>query len=256
MTQISEEPSRLLDDPDLGELLRNDLQIARTQGAAAGYSVEAGLARFEASLEGAAAVPGGSLGGLRVLRWFAGTTAIVGVGALALWLLGGEPGAGASTANDEIAVNDALVAAAPRAATPEPETKVEQPSAVPTIADDAETEVVAPEPIDEAGEPAIAKPEPTAKPKPEPTPAVDEITLISDARKSLAGDPAKTLALTETAEKDFPNGTMIQERRGYAILALVALDRHDEANTRAQDYLQRWPKGSLSRRVREAVGME
>jgi hypothetical protein len=47
---------------------------------------------------------------------------------------------------------------------------------------------------------------------------------------------------------------MIQERRGYAILALVALGRRSEADQQADAYLERWPNGPLSRRVRDALG--
>jgi hypothetical protein len=45
-----------------------------------------------------------------------------------------------------------------------------------------------------------------------------------------------------------------RERRGHAILALVALGRMAEAKKRAREYLERYPTGAQSHRIREAVG--
>jgi hypothetical protein len=81
-----------------------------------------------------------------------------------------------------------------------------------------------------------------------------EAAQINAARKALDGDPAKTLELMQAAEQQSPDGAMIQERRGYAILALVGLGRTAEAEQQADAYLERWPNGPLSRRVRDALG--
>ncbi len=78
--------------------------------------------------------------------------------------------------------------------------------------------------------------------------------MIDAARKSLAEDPAHTLELTEQAAERFPAGAMIEERRGYAILALITLDR-PKAEQLASEYLERWPKGPLARRIRDGLGI-
>jgi hypothetical protein len=116
----------------------------------------------------------------------------------------------------------------------------------------------------EGGDPALDAPKPprpatthpvTGPVTEPPAPSLaDEAAQINAARKALARDPAQTLALMQAAEQQFPNGAMIQERRGYAILALVALGRTQEAEAQADAYLERWPNGPLSRRVRDALG--
>jgi hypothetical protein len=284
----SQAPPRLLDDPTLDAGLRRDLELARSHAPIA-YSVDAGLARFEATLTSAGAAPaittaGGTIAGLRVLGWFVGVAALVGVG---VGLLGSSD---ATDSSDPIA----HVGRAPRSANAG-HTAVraeEQPvvglrssaaSAGPQGSDASELVAEAGEP-GEAGEVGAASvrvegdnpardldapepPRPTPKAsgssggssgphetaEAEPAGQLDEATQINAARLALASDPGKALALVAAAEKQFPNGSMIQERRGYAILALVALDRTAEAQERADAYLERWPNGPLSRRIRAAL---
>jgi hypothetical protein len=111
---------------------------------------------------------------------------------------------------------------------------------------------------------APAPPRPASKsgkkPAPDKAGLVDflesEAALVNAARKALPTDPAKALALMEEAEQHYSGGAMVQERRGYTILALVALGRTDEAQGLADAYLERWPNGPLSRRVRDALGLD
>lgn len=277
---LSQEPTRLLDDPDLDLDLRHDLELARNSPPVA-YSLDAGLARFEQTIHGATTLPpGGSLSGLRVLGWFVGAVALLGGVGYLLLDREDEP-----ESSDAIAqVDRSPDRPEPSGATHEVRTE-EEPVAVPRSSDasggpsglptsesvteaqerdgagDAGTALVQAE----GGSPALdapAPPRPTSKsqpPKPEPAPSTslaDEAKQINAARKALASDPGKALELMEAAEKQFPDGSMIQERRGYAILALVALGRSSEAEQRADAYLKRWPNGPLSRRVREALGRE
>jgi hypothetical protein len=258
----------MLDDPDLDPGLRHDLEIA-SQHAPIAYSVDAGLARFEQTIHGATTVPaGGSVAGLRVLGWFLGAVALIGGGGYLI-----------SEAVRGPESNDAVAQVAHASTTVRTE---EEPVAV-TPASDVRTGLnpLAHESVAEAGvrdgaqdaglapaqaegvTPALDAPEPprsTSKPsKPdadgEPAASLaDEAAQINAARKALASDPAKTLELMQAAEKQFPKGSMIQERRGYTILALVALGRTDDAESLTDDYLERWPNGPLSRRVRDAMG--
>lgn len=274
----TEEPSRLLDDPDLDAVLRNDLEIASNHAPIA-YSVDAGLARFEAALasHGASTVPaGGTVFGLRVLGWFLGAVALIG-GAGYLLHQTGQAG----QAGHEAEPSHAAVAQVANATT-----KVrteEQPVAAPRSSDAHEQpsgslgrESVAEVGVRdgagnagtastqaEGGSPALNAPEaprPASKfsqPKPadsdSTTSLADEAAQINAARKLLASDPAEALALMNAAERLFPDGAMIQERRGYTILALVGLGRTTDAEALADAYLQRWPNGPLSRRVRDAL---
>ncbi|NVB43193.1 hypothetical protein G6O69_35545 [Pseudenhygromyxa sp. WMMC2535] len=286
-----EEPTRLIDDPAVDRRLRSDLEHAR-EHAPLSYSVDAGLSRFEQAVAGASTVPpGGSLTGIRALGWFTGATALLGFGLLALWLTKDEPahmradaGADSGTAM-AAATSSELDEHAEPADTRGPDQKIrDEGASVAVPAPSVAGEAIAGESVaearlrDGAGDAgdtpdmvvadaggnspapnASAPPRPSSKSRqpsptdPEPL-ALDEARQINAARRALSEDPARALAITEAAELAFPEGALIQERRGYAILALAALDRHAEARARARDYLARWPQGSLSRRVREAVG--
>ncbi|PRQ07779.1 tetratricopeptide repeat protein [Enhygromyxa salina] len=249
-------PTRLLDDPSLGGVLRDDLQAASAQ-APLPYDIDAGLERFRQTIEAAPPAPGP---GASVLGWFVIAAVLVSGGVGAGWLAsttsdrdtGGHAGVVASASNDPAPVADPAVGtpsssntskapAAPIASLPPAQA---QPDSQPAVAPDV------PEPVTERPAP---KPVVAAEPEPQPSLA-DEAKQINAGRKLLTSDPAKTLEIMQAVEQQFPNGAMIQERTGYTILALVALDRRPEAEQIAQSYLQRWPNGPLARRVRDALG--
>lgn len=270
MSQRSpQEPIRLLDDPKLDMGLRSDLEIASSHAPIA-YSVDAGMQRFEQAVNGVSTIPpGGSVSGLRVLGWFVGAVALIGG---AGWLLqspsaverdeqvaqlerGGRVAESAEIA--EVAeVAEVQSQENPAVDAPALNPSAEQGSPIPSEANEANEDTA--EALDSKTE-APARPQPSTReiaPPPDPPtkPSLaDEAAQINQARKALAADPAKTLALMQDAETQFPEGAMIQERRGYAILALVALGRSEDAQRRAEVYLERWPKGPLSRRVSDAL---
>jgi hypothetical protein len=272
---LSTEPTRLLDDPDLDPSLRHDLELARVHSPIA-YSVDAGLARFEQAIHGASTMPpGGSIAGLRVLGWFLGAAVVLGgVGYWLTALRGGDDQvARADTSAATVRSEEELVADPPSSDVHEnllhAASAAEGPlvhesiaeageragagdaGTAPTQAEGGSPELDAPAPPRSTSKPARPGP---VEPNHEAPSLADEAAQINAARKALASDPSKTLALMQAAEQQFPNGAMIEERRGYTILALVALGRTTEAEAAADAYLERWPKGTLSRRVREALG--
>jgi hypothetical protein len=273
---FTNDPPRLLES-DIG--LRHDLETARA--ARVDYSVEAGLARFEASLAGATTLPsGGTVAGFAVLRWFLGTSALLGVAVVAWLTMRGEPEADSHAGTPTPALADesnqvrsedeevAVIASQTHAVASDASSVVDiQPKS--SLGSDVHESVAETQQPggngksgasarSDGGEPAgqlAASPRPASKSPAVEEPAVEEAKLIDAARKALADDPARTLELTEQAADRFPAGAMIQERRGYAILALLALDRRAEAEDQADEYLERWPKGPLSRRIREGLGL-
>ncbi|KIG16275.1 Fe-S oxidoreductase [Enhygromyxa salina] len=257
-------PTRLLDDPSLSGILRDDLQAMSAQ-APLPYDVDAGLERFQQTIQAAPAGPSGT----SVLGWVVIAAVLISGGVGAGWLASGS---GAHETGDHagvVAIADAHedpVVAAPAAAAPSADLAAAAPSADlaadPAATNPAETAkapvpAAASEPEPEPATAPEAHERPAAKPAiaPEPAPSLaDEAKQINAGRKLLTSDPAQTLAIMKAAEQQFPNGAMIQERTGYTILALVALNRRPEAEQVATSYLQRWPNGPLARRVRDALG--
>jgi hypothetical protein len=94
---------------------------------------------------------------------------------------------------------------------------------------------------------------------PSPGPSADgdsvlrEAKLVAKARSNLARDPARALALAEEAERDFPRGQLVEERRAIAIRALIALGRLDEAQRRAEPFLAEYGRGAHAAAVRRAL---
>jgi len=82
---------------------------------------------------------------------------------------------------------------------------------------------------------------------------VREAKLVAQARRALAGDPARALALTEQVEREFPNGLLGEERRALEIRALAALGKSSEAKSAAKAFLAEYPDGPQAAAVRRAI---
>lgn len=260
MTDPKQIPIRLLEDPTVADALRRDLELASNH-APISFDVQAGLARFEQARFGTK-LNSTAGSGLRVLGWVVGATVLLGgvIGAAGLMQQDDAPRittAMTPPADAEIKIRskDAPVAGLPSSHAREPGEPVAEAGQQDRV-QDAGAALAQPEGDDPALDaptpprPAITPPDAPAEPS-----LADEAMQINAARKALANDPGKTLALMQAAELQFPNGSMIQERRGYAILALVALGRTTDAEQQADAYLERWPNGPLSRRVRDALGL-
>ena len=103
-------------------------------------------------------------------------------------------------------------------------------------------------------EPAPELPAALPSPKPEPTAAEaaprrgpeqatwDEPQLIERARKALASDPRRALALASEHQKRFPSGALSVEREVILIEALARSGQTGAARSRALAFQARYPK--------------
>jgi hypothetical protein len=80
-----------------------------------------------------------------------------------------------------------------------------------------------------------------------------EIELLSRARRALAHNPAKALALAERHRRSFSDGSLAQEREVIAIDALMRLERRAKAERRAARFHARYPSSAHQRRVDSLV---
>lgn len=269
---MTSDPTRLLDDPQASAALRDDLASA-VNVEVEGLDLAAGLGALRAAPAGASAPAGTSL--LTKL----GVGAVLAGGAVALWLGWGdpsprpsapevvataaEPASGAATQQGAVAQDGAAGPAVVKPSLgPEPELAPAEPELAP-----AEPELAPAEPPTaiEPSSPSPAghghdkrsqrhddRPDRSAA-----SPAVDDVLreakLVARARSKLARDPAAALALTEEAERDFPKGQLVEERRAIAIAALVALGRIDEAQRRSVPFLAEFGRGAHAAAVRRAL---
>lgn len=81
-----------------------------------------------------------------------------------------------------------------------------------------------------------------------------EFALIRRAQSALASDPAAALAAVEEHARTFPDGELVQEREVSAVEALASLGRKEEARTRAQGLLARFPRTPYVARLERALG--
>jgi hypothetical protein len=288
MTDVHEpltQPLRWLDDPEAGAALRADLghgAAATVTGIDYGATLTAlrgAIAAQTASLPIAAAASSSG--------WSVGVKLAIGVllvGGIAVWASRGDVQESDShaRANVELApvvTNDRLLP------TPEPtrapadvRRSAIAPVAEPTLPDDETAIVVVPEPT--GAEPIDVDRDRGAKPRKRtneggasetqdtavtPTRAtvdapsedsdryVREARLVAQARRALADDPARALALTEQVEREFPNGLLGEERRALEIRALAALGKSSEAKDAAKAFLAEYPDGPQAAAVRRAI---
>jgi hypothetical protein len=130
----------------------------------------------------------------------------------------------------------AVVASAPRAESP----KAAQPDPIPTLSV-AELPKVAPSPV--------PKPETSAE-----TPKESDMALLGRAQKVLGANPSQALVLLGEHAKLYPRSGFGQEREVMTIDALVRLGRRAEAEARANQFKQAYPKSGHNRRIDSLLG--
>lgn len=106
---------------------------------------------------------------------------------------------------------------------------------------------------------------PTAEPKAKrvpaaPLPSVEpadslasEARKLEDARRALAGNPARALELLSEHAREFPSGKLSAERELLAIDALSRLGRKSEARARAEAMLARSRGGLYEERLKKML---
>ncbi len=237
-------PNRLINDPAIAAVLRSDLGVASGHGV--GFDVAAGLTRFESTLAadlargtGASASSGGLAVGALLLA--GGLAAALG------WQLAGavEPApspavlAHRTTLDPEVSVTPTSVrvpALAPAASPPDP-----------ALADDGLAELA---PVEKASQSRRIRGNHGGV-----TVAADylrEARELNAARAFLGSDPSQALALADAGRATFAAGAFVQEWEGVAVLALFELGRADEARTRGDEFLERYPNGTYAPRIRAA----
>ena len=118
---------------------------------------------------------------------------------------------------------------------------------------------------------AEVQPQPSAAPAParvpttteaQPAPSVaksspskpDEAALLEQARRALATDPQRALAITRRHQALYPHGVLVQEREVIAIEALRRLGREGQALDRANSFEQSYPDSAHRRAVEKGLG--
>lgn len=74
--------------------------------------------------------------------------------------------------------------------------------------------------------------------------AIEELTLLARARRALLVQPARSLELAEQHAREFPNGTLNEEREVLAIESLLKLGLSGVARERARAFDQHFPSSA------------
>lgn len=234
-------PERWLDDPDLDADLRAGLEGVRERTA--DYDASAGLARFEASVSGAATAAAGKAA-TSTLWWV--LAAVVATAAVAAWMWAG------SDAPAEVHAESV-----PHSAAPPPPVQPDPVPPVPGSPPVPEPPPAAAAPSLDAGPPPAVEPprrrRPTPKASPPPADTLEaEMKATNAAKRALATDPARALRLVRDADAAFAGGVFGPERAGIAVLALLGSGDVSQARRKAAAYLRKHPKGAYAGRIRRA----
>jgi hypothetical protein len=127
-------------------------------------------------------------------------------------------------------------------ATVAPPSAVVQPASKPMAAP-------VPEPAAEL-DAAVAPNQPVRPVKEAPAAVWDEPQLIEKARRALAADPRRALALAQEHQRRFPVGSLGVEREVIALEALARLGQTAEAKRRALAFEAKYPRSIHLPRVR------
>jgi len=233
-------PPRLLDDPEIGEALKKDLQCAVEHQF--DFDLAAGLTRFESALTGTATGSAAAQGAL--LKWLVVGAAGAGI-AGALYLSSQATPPAPAPSPQPVAVEE--TSAKPTA--PEPSEAPTQPEVI--RAEELEVEQAPKTPIKMAEKAAPAPSDETQDDSESPNDLLQrEVAHLKTVRRALASDPALALNLANAGHAEFKGGVLYQEREALALQALNALGRRAELEQRGERYLKSFPSGSFSDRVR------
>jgi hypothetical protein len=78
-----------------------------------------------------------------------------------------------------------------------------------------------------------------------PTAAQREIELLLQIRELLPRSPAAAYRLAQSAEREFPDGALREEREGLTALALYRMGKRERGRSRARAFLLRHPRSPL-----------
>jgi hypothetical protein len=234
MTDLSPESKALIelargdDEPNAVDRAR----VRRALGAslATGLGVSSATSLAAGATAKAAGASAGLAGTLKIAMW-------VGVG----------------MAFGALTTTTALVALRGPASEP---TSVARPApreASPMIkADPPVEEARAAEPTDTTTIPleVTSKPTTLRPPQPSPSSLAAEMRLLETARAALSGgDARRALTLIQEHEREFPTGSLSEERRASKVFALCELGRRAEAARAAAEFLRTAPASPLRGRV-------
>lgn len=230
---MSEEPRRLLEDPELSELLRDDLRVA-SKDADVGFDTSAGLDRLRAAIGGAPPAPPD--GGVTAAA--SGTTKALIFGGIGLGIVAAIT-IGLTRPKDAPSVVTSAPSVAPNAPVVAPPSS--KPIASAEVSIDDLPKELAPTPAPSASVPQSPEERLRA-----------EMKQLAEVRSA---PPARALQLANEGHQRFKSGIFYQEREALAISALVKLGRSGEAQTRARTFLSTFPRGPYAERVRREAGI-
>lgn len=248
-----------MSDLDLEPLVRGDADplertvLGSARADAPSHAAKAALLAALAPPPPPSDVPSAAPSLLRRIgaRYAPGVAIAVGVGVAALMSVGRENDRRASP-------NEAVFDVAPSASAVAPsisESSVALPAIVvdPPVLEPPAHDTVETAPATSAARP-VAATTPRASVRPSAEPVDDslarEIERVGAARSALtAGDPARTLALLDAYDVDFPRGAFNVEVSVLRVEALARRGQIEEARELGERFLAQHPDGAFARRV-------
>jgi len=265
------DPKRMLSDPELGELLRADLDASAKHSIS--YDVDKGLARHVALVAGGAAAATATAAATASASTTATATATAttATAATATATTVAAAGIGAKTMIAVAAIGVATATGGVIAVTSRPEPQpaavaAPQPSPVRTTdkasspsrakADSLvpQTDMPVAEPTITPDQLPVATPDPaqnSLERAPNNVSPMAEMDLYVKARGLAPTDPSAALAILDDGSKRFPRGVFVEEREALAIDCLVKLGRTAEAKRRAQTFLAAHPTSTFAEKIRQ-----
>ena len=248
-----------MSDLDLEPLVRGDgdplerTVLGSARADAPSHAAKAALLAALAPAPAPSDVPGVAPSLLRRIgaRYAAGMALVVGAGVAALMSVGREDDRRASP-------NEAVFDLAPSAAavaSSNAESSVALPAivVVPPVIEPPPHDTVETAPSASAARPVVASAPRAPRPpsaEPEDHSHAPEIARVRAARSALtAGDPARTLALLDAYDADFPRGAFNVEVSVLRVEALARRGQVEEARKLGDRFLAQHPDGAFARRV-------
>jgi hypothetical protein len=104
-----------------------------------------------------------------------------------------------------------------------------------------------------AAPPSAGAVTPESSGSPDTSDSLSELRALAVARRLVDRDPEGALTALDKMRRDYPKGYFVEERRALTVLAFAGAGHSSAAHQEAASFLQVFPNGPFSERVRAVL---
>lgn len=243
---------RLIDDPEIAGDLRAELRRYATEQAQ--VDLPRAYSDLQETLQLKAAVP--AVSARSAWSALSGSTKLLlvaAIGGSAALGVNAFRGSEAARQSEPMAQQPQALRQQSQALAQRPQHAQPMPQQTPAARADDGREMAAEPGAAQRGQLAASPSEPPNRAAPASSGSRREIAQLVRIKALLEQDPAAARRLIRAAQREFPNGLLVEEREGLDVIALFALGQLERARSGAERFIARYPQSPLRPKLQRLI---